>query len=260
MTPCCPSDLALEGYLFERTSSKYAPHVTACAPCRARVARMEEEGQQFLQYVYPATVGKVEEAAGGPRTSWKSWMLVLPIPAAAAMAALLVVVLSGGAPDPLVHEIDQTQIKGGGSGSLGLTVFLGAADGAQPIPEGGAIPTHSAIRFKVTPTKACWLWVVSVDAAGQVSRLYPTAGDAGAEIAQGGLLPGGAVLDGTSGPERVFAFCAPKPLAYATVERAVLGAVAQGEEAVRSAAVVPGLRDGTAQGSVLIEKKRQEAP
>ena len=258
MTARCPSDLALEGYLLERTSSKHAPHVGSCASCQARVARMEEEGQEFLQYVYPATVGKIEEAAGGRRAGWKRWMLVLPIPAAAAMAALLLVMRSGTAPEQLIPGPDgepQLQLKGGGPGSLGLTVFLGAAEGARPLAEGEAIPARSALRFKVTPTKACRLWLVSVDAAGQVSRLYPSTGDIGAEIAKGGPLPGGAVLDGSTGPERIFAFCTPKPVAFATVEQAVQRAVKHGERAVRSVEVVPGLPDGTAQGSVLIEKK-----
>ena len=255
MTPRCPSDLALEEYLLERTTSEHAAHVATCSTCRARVAEMEEEGQEFLQYVYPATVGKIEEAAAVRRAGWKRWMLVLPIPAAAAMAALLLVVRSGSAPELLIPEVEQTQVKGGGTGSLGLTVFLGAADGAQPIPDGAAIPMRSALRFKVTPTKACRVWLLSVDAAGQVSRLYPTAGDTGAEIARAGVLPGGAILDGASGPERIFAFCAAKPVAYATVERAVQRAVARGEEAVRAVAVVPGLPDGTAQGSVLVEKR-----
>src|SRR5919201_4289704 len=148
MSARCPSDLALEGYLLERTSSKHAPHVGSCATCQARVARMEEEGQQFLQYVYPATVGKIEEAAGGRRASWKRWMLVLPVPAAAAMAALLLVTRAGSGPEPLIPEVEQTQIKGGGPGSLGLTVFLGAAGGARPLAEGEAIPARSALRFK----------------------------------------------------------------------------------------------------------------
>ena len=255
MTPRCPLNLALEEYLLERTSSKYAPHVATCATCQARVARMEAEGQRFLQYVYPATVGKIEEAASGWRATWKRWMLLLPIPAAAVMAALLLVTGSGDAPEPLVPDVEQTQIKGGGQGSLGLTLFVGGANGARPIAEGEAIPAHSAIRFKVTPTKACRLWVVSVDGAGQVSRLFPSTGDVGAEIAKGGALPGGAVLDGSTGPERIFAFCTPKPVAYATVERAVQRAVASGPQAVRSVGIVPGLPDGTAQGSVLIEKK-----
>jgi hypothetical protein len=209
---------------------------------------MEEEGQQFLQYVYPATVGKIEEAAGGQRASWKRWMLLLPIPAAAAMAALLLVATPKG-PDE-----DYVGIKGGGPATLGLTVFLGAAEGSRPIADGEAVPASSALRFKVQPTKACRLWVVSVDATGQVSRIFPSAGDS-VEIVQGGELPGGAVLDGSTGPERIIAVCSKKPVAYATVEKAVRRAVARGAQGVRSVGVIPGLPDGTAQGSVLIEKK-----
>ena len=256
MTPQCPLDLALEGYLLERTSSKYASHVGGCADCQARVARMEKEGQQFLQYVYPATVGKIEEAAAGRRASWKRWMLVLPVPVAAVMTALLLVTRTSTAPEPLIPEVEQTQIKGGGRGSLLLSVFLGAADGARPVAEGEAVPTHSALRFKVTPNEVCRVWVVSVDATGQVSRLYPATGDSGAKITSGGALPGGAVLDGSTGPERIFAFCTPDSVPYATIERAVQAAVAHGEQAVRSVGVVPGLPKGMAQASVLVEKKR----
>jgi hypothetical protein len=255
MTPHCPLDLALEEYLLEQTFSKYAPHVGKCAACQARVARMEKEGQQFLQYVYPATLGKIEEAAAGRRASWRRWMLLLPLPVAAAMAALLLVTRPSTGPEPLVPELDQTQIKGGRPGSLLLSVFLGAADGARPVAEGEAIPTHSALRFKVTPKEVCRVWVVSVDATGQVSRLYPATGDSGAKITHGGALPGGAVLDGATGPERIFAFCTPDPVAYATVERAVQRAIARGEQAVRTVDVVPGLPNGTAQASVLVEKK-----
>jgi hypothetical protein len=248
MTPRCPSDLALEHYLLERTSSKFAPHVGACATCQSRVAEMEQEGQQFLQYVFPATVGKIEEAAGAKRASWKRWLVVLPVPVAAAMAALLLVLPSKGPDD------DYTGIKGG-SGSIGLTVFLGAVDGSRVVAGGEAIPASAALRFKVQPSKACSLWVVSVDATGQVSRLYPSAGDSGAQISTGGPLPGGAVLDGRSGPERIFAFCSPKPVSYAAVQKAVQRAVSPGEQGVRAAARVPGLPDGTSQDSVLIEKR-----
>jgi len=59
MTSRCPSDLALEGYLLDRQAAKVAPHVGSCAACQGRVAWMEQEGKDFLQYVYPATVAKV---------------------------------------------------------------------------------------------------------------------------------------------------------------------------------------------------------
>jgi hypothetical protein len=254
MTARCPSDLALEVYLLDRSASQLTPHVGACATCQSRVARMEQQGQEFLQYVFPATVGKIEEAAGERRSSWRRWLMLLPVPIAGAAAALLLVAHPATGPSPLGPDQSYVGIKGGGPSTLGLSVFLGAAEGAQLVKEGEPVPAASALRFKVQPTKPCSLWMVSVDAAGQISRLYPASGDAGAHLAQGGALPGGAVLDGRVGPERIFAVCTPAPLPFEQVERAVRGAVSQGEQGVRSAAFVPGFPDGTSQATMLIEK------
>jgi len=67
-------------------------------------------------------------------------------------------------------------------------------------------------------------------------------------------LPGGAVLDGKPGPERVIAICTPGPMYYAAVERAVQAAMARGETAVRGNRVIRGLPEGAAQASILLEK------
>jgi hypothetical protein len=253
MTSRCPSDLALESYLLDRQGAKAAPHVGSCAECQARIARMEQEGKDFLRYVFPATVAKVEEAARQRRPSWTRWVLLLPVPAAAAVAALLLV-QPGHAPESLGPPSDDAvQIKGGGG--LGLTVFLGAAEGAKALGEGEAVPAAAELRFKIQPTRACRLWVVSVDATGEVSRLYPATGEGGAEIAKGGPLPGGAVLDGRGGPERIFAVCSSAPLAYGDLKAAIQRAVSRGEQAVRANRVIPGLPDNTVQATVLIEKR-----
>jgi hypothetical protein len=255
MTARCPSDLALEVYLLDRATSKLSPHVGSCATCQSRVARMEQQGQEFLQYVFPATVGKIEEAAGEKRSHWRRWLMLAPVPLAGLAAALLLVAHPASGPSPLGPDESYIGIKGGSATSLGLSVFLGAAEGARLVNEGEPVPATSALRFKVQPTKACRLWMVSVDAAGQVSRLYPATGDEGAELSQGGALPGGAVLDGRSGPERIFAFCTPKPVKFAQVQRAVRNAVGPGANGVRATIVVPGFPDGTSQATMLIEKK-----
>src|ERR671939_350684 len=97
MIAICPSDLALEDVLLgDGVPSKYAPQVGSCAACQARLAQMEREGQEFLQYVFPATVRRVEEAAAGAHAGWMRWLRFLPVPAAAALVALLVVVARPG--------------------------------------------------------------------------------------------------------------------------------------------------------------------
>ena len=247
-----PSDLALEDYLMARERSKVAPHVGGCDTCRGRIAQMEREGQDFLQYVFPATVAKVEEAASrGARPAWMRWVYLVPLPVAG-LAAVLFVALSPGQKMTGPGE-DYIGVKGA-AGTLGLTVFLGAVEGARPLKGGEVVPLNSALRFSVSAAKECNLWVLSVDGTGEVSRLYPVSGDRAAALKRGGVLPGGAVLDGKPGPERIFAVCSAKELPYTTVERAAQGAVTPGEMAVRSVGVIPGLPDGTAQATVLLEK------
>jgi hypothetical protein len=248
-----PSDLALEGYLMERERSKVAPHVGACETCRGRIARMEREGQEFLQYVFPATVEKIEQAAErGKRPAWMRWAFLAPLPIAG-LAAALFIALSPGQQMTGPGE-DYIGTKGSGA-TLGLTVFLGALEGARPVKDGESVPAGAALRFSVRAARECNLWVLSVDGSGEVSRLFPSTGDRAAELKRGGALPGGAVLDGKPGPERIFAVCSPQLVPYRTVEQAAQAAVTRGEKSVRSIGVIPGLPDGTTQATVLIEKK-----
>jgi hypothetical protein len=174
----------------------------------------------------------------------RRWAFVIaPLSAAAAAVAI---VLATRAP------LDYVGTKGGG---LALTVFVQTADGARAAADGEAVPAGAALRFRVQPARPCKLWVVSVDAAGQVSRLYPAAGDEPAGITSPGPLPGGAILDGRPGPERVFAVCSEGPMPYPEVERAARAAAVGGDGALRSASGLGGLPARTAQATVLLEKR-----
>ncbi|HEX9052482.1 MAG TPA: DUF4384 domain-containing protein, partial [Anaeromyxobacter sp.] len=167
----------------------------------------------------------------------------LPLGAAAAAAVLLVL-----ARPPAGH----VGTKGGG---LGLSVFVSDGAAARAVTDGEAVPAGAAVRFQVRPARACRLWVVSVDGAGQVSRLFPPTGDSAAALETASTLPGGARLDGRAGPERIFAVCSPAPLLYADVERAAQASAAGGEGPLRAARALPGLPPGAAQATVLLEKR-----
>ena len=203
---------------------------------------MEAEGEHFRRFVFPATVDAVVEAAR-PARRW-NWFAAF-VPAAAAAAAGLLLFLSPAPPE------DYVGTKGG---ALGLTVFVGTPDGARVVPDGARIPATSALRFQVRSATPCRLWFVSVDATGQVSRLYPPRGDEGAEVGSEGPLPGGAVLDGRPGPERVFAVCTPQPVPLPDLEQAGRAAASGGEGGVRQARRLDGLPPGAFQASVLLEK------
>jgi hypothetical protein len=238
----CPSDLELERHLLGDAPPALELHVADCAACAARLAEMREEGEDFRREVFPATVDAVV-ARARPRPLSRPWVLAAAPLAAAAAAALFLL----GRPPP-----DYVGAKGG---ELSLAVFVQAPGGAQAAADGAAVPAGAAVRFQVRSARPCQLWVVSVDAEGLVSRLFPAGGDAPARIAEAGPLPGGAVLDGRAGPERIFAVCSDAPLALADVERAARGAAGGSDARVRAGGRLEGLPAGAAQATLLLEKR-----
>lgn len=239
------SEFALERFLLQPAAGTQS-HLDACARCAARLAEMKKQGDEFLQYVFPATVEKVEQAAERGLSRFRWFQLLAP--ASAAAAALMVLLLVKPAPMEIYGEK-------GGPGSIGLGVFLNGDGGARVAREGEEVAANAAIRFRIQPSAPCHLWIVSVDASGQVSRLFPTEGDGGALVATRYEVPGGAVLDGKPGPERVLAICTQAPIFYATLERIVQTAMARGEPAVRGNRAIGGLPEGTSQASILLEKR-----
>jgi len=263
-TARCPSDLALEGYLLDGGPARLGAHLSSCSSCAARLERMRAEGQSFLQYVYPATVERVQAEASRPAgiaaAPWGRALLARLLPGRrllhlSAAAALAVAILAAPSAWSSLHSPsdDYVGVKGARE-SLGLTVFLGTAQGARPVADGEVVPSTSALRFKVVPSQACHLWLFSLDDAAQLSLLYPAARDQGAPIARAGPLPGGAVLDGVAGRERIFAVCTLAPMPYARLEEAVHRAFPRGEADARALGVVPGMPEGTVQSSVLVKK------
>ena len=243
-----PSELAMEAYLLDPERSGLSGHLDDCHVCKARLARMEKEGEDFRRFVLPATLDKVLEASSGSRLRWTRWVMVA-VPAMAAAAAVAIAVRP--APRPAEPPPDYLGEKGG----LGLTVYTTTEKGTTDVPDGAKINPSAALRFSVRPgaTKPCHLWLVSVDEAGQVSRIYPTRGDKGAQITQKTPLPGGAVLDGKTGLERLYAVCSPEPIAYGQVESAVRASASP--ESIRKGTLLAGLPKGAAQAAVLLDKK-----
>ena len=237
-----PSELALEAYLLDRETSKVAPHVAGCEKCRARVARMEREGEDFRRFVLPATLDAVLEK-NAPRRR-KAWLWLVGIAPVAAAAALIISLRPAEPPEGYVGE------KGG----MSLVAYLGSPGGTKAVVDGQAVSPAAELRFSVAPRGRCNLWLVSVDESGQISRIYPTDGEGGAPVSKQGPLPGGAVLDGRAGLERFYAVCSPAPLRYEDLTKSVRAAV-QGLEAVRKGPGLPGLPKGTRQVTLLVEKR-----
>ena len=246
MTARCPSDLALEKHLLDPEASPQRAHVDGCAACQARLTEMRKQGEDFMRFVFPATVDAVEAAAEKPRFSLARWFA--PVPALAAAAAILVVLNPGQPPD------DYTGQKGG-AGGLGLTVFVKDAAGVKSIRDGAEVRADASLRFKVSSGKACRLWILSLDAEGEVSRLYPEEGTGGAPLAGVVEIPGGAVLDGKAGPERIYAVCTPQASKWKALGVQIKGTTGAGAAGVRAERQARGLPAGSVQDSLLLEKR-----
>jgi hypothetical protein len=244
MTPRCPSDLALELFMLQPERSPESGHVADCTSCASRLARMREEGDEFRQFVFPRTVEAVEDAMEKRRFRFH-WAFVLAPLGAAAAIALAVLVPSG---PPKDYEYG---VKGTG---MALAVYVNGSQGAAAVPDGAVVPATAALRFKVQPASDCWLWIISVDANGVVSQLYPPKG-AMPDRRAAGTVPGGAVLDGQPGPERIFALCAPSQTTTWAEVKAAASVALGGPERVRSARSLGGSLSGAKQASLLLEKK-----
>jgi len=242
----CPSDLELEAMLVG--AAPIAGHVRLCAACAARLSEMRRLGEEFDRDVFPRTVEAVIEGAAGRRRLVRPFVWAGPL---AAMAAALVLFFSRGVVPPGSY-------LGAKGPTLSLEGFVRTPGGARPVSEGEAVEAGAGLRFEIRAARTCQLWIVSTDSSGQVSVIYPPADPNGAQVPAGKpvALPGGAVLDGRSGPERFFAVCAPPgvPTDLASVDRAARS-VGPGEDRVRATRKLPEIPAEALQATLLVEKR-----
>jgi hypothetical protein len=254
----CPSDLELEALLLQGDHAPAPLHAAACPRCAARLEALRRLGEEFEREVFPATLEAVLARAPAPPRHARWRALAGPAFGLAGMAlaacAMVALVLKGPAPRPPAPAPGYVAQKGS---ALGLSVFAATATGPRALLSGEQVQAGAALRFQVRPAHRCRLWIISLDEAGQVSRLFPPGGDEGAEVPAAGApltVPGGAILDGRRGPERVFAVCAPSAaLCYDDVDRAARE-VGAGPEAVRRTTTLPGLPADALQATLLVEK------
>lgn len=237
----CYSDLKLEAFLLAPERSELAAHLEACLGCRERLDEMRHLEEEFRREVYPATVEAVVTSAR-PRSLFPRWAFVVaPLAAAAAAIAIFLAWPHRGSPE------------------MGLAIYASTGAGLRSIQDGAEVPANAALHFEVEPASPCCLWVLSVDATGDIVRLYPPKGDAKAEAivqpAARQRLPTVAVLDGRTGPQRIFAVCTKSPVPWGEVKGAAAINLKKGEDAVRSFRAIGNLPPGAVQSSVLLEKR-----
>ncbi|OLD36127.1 MAG: hypothetical protein AUI19_01545 [Myxococcales bacterium 13_1_40CM_2_68_15] len=218
-----PSELKLERHLLDPGRSSIAGHVAGCDRCRERLLEMEKQGEDFRRFVYPATLENVS------RRRWTPWRTLWFLAPAAGLAAVLLIARTGPTSDYI----------GTKGGALTLTAYVALPSGTRAVADGETVPASASLRFRVRTSQPCALTLLSVDAAGEVSKLYAQ------EVRDDVTLPGGVRLDGSAGPERFFAVCDP---GYDDVERAARRIA----PSVRQKNALPDVQGP--QASLLIEK------
>ena len=126
----CASEMALEAHLLDPGRSALGSHVEDCAACRAKLARMEREGEEFLRFVHPRTLDGLLTAREAPGRGWARLLgALVPVGGLAVAAAMFLL-----SPRP---PADYLGVKGT---ALSMQIWEGSDHGAREVADGDRVP------------------------------------------------------------------------------------------------------------------------
>lgn len=248
----------LRSLQFEEASEPQAQALRArmkhCEHCQSRLQTMAAEAQAFNASVNPgfesaAILQKLEAIeAQAPAPWWagfaKPWML-----AVGAMVALFAVIpLTQYNPEPG----PTVRLKGGG---VGLSMFVKDIDGVQPGQDGMHLEAGDQIQFRYDADGHEYLFIISVDARGVISSLYPEVPTHSIKVLAEGthVLTGSIILDEAVGPERIYAIFSTEALEFEDIDKAVKSGLGDNPDVV-ALQELPIEAEDVAQSSILIVK------
>lgn len=231
-----------------------------CADCRARYDRLAEAQAGFLDSVRPelesaAILARLEAPAAAPPSKlaarWYERLgggLVPALMAAVLLLAVAPVALDLGAPEP-----PTTRQKGGG---VGLVMFVKDGAGIHRGADGERLRQGDQVQFRYSAGGHRHLFVLSVDARGVLSPLYPEDPTESISVEAEGthVLEGSVILDDAVGPERIFAIFSDGPVTFGELDRAARDGLARAG-GVTGLSALPLERDDVEQATVLIVKE-----
>jgi hypothetical protein len=224
-------------------------HRIGCERCAALARELDGFRQDFATQTLPRTRAAVSQAVQRrpPRRWWSLAALLVPVAAAA------VFLLVPRAP-LAIHEEDPAVLAKGGT-ALGIVVRREGQIFAAP--SGTQVRPGDQIRFVLRSVTQRYALIASVDGAGRANIYVPYDGKESVAVSPGQRveLDGSIELDGTLGPERIFALLSRTPLTAEAVRKSLAAIGAGGAESIRNTAAlaVP----AEAQASVLLEKVAQ---
>jgi Putative zinc-finger len=206
---------------------RVATHLSGCESCRALLQQIEQDqadyaelGQEHYNVAWRHAVTQTTEASDAQQARRRPlfpllWKVLLPVAAAALVAALLV-------PRLMTPPPRQPQYKGY-KGGLSLQIIAKRKDRQFVVADNQRLCPGDALRFSVTAAgHKSHLVVVSLDRANTLSTFYPNETTPPDLLARSGqtvkltgpgrhVLPGSIILDRSQGREVIVILAAPKP-------------------------------------------------
>jgi anti-sigma factor RsiW len=234
------------GELSDIENARIRNHTETCAHCQTALFEFAADRRAIHTAVpFAALERRLEARPTAFPTRWRRAALGLLIPAAAALAAI-VLIPRGGA--DRASSTPGVRTKGGGP-SLDFVVKSGAQqhDGH----DGEKLQAGDALRFRYSAAGLPYVLIVGVDSDGKVFP-YLSEGDRSARAESGSALaPNSVVLDGDPRPERVFAIYSKDPVAVDEVAPAIHDVLQMAHGRIDAVSTLPGF---PAQASLLLNK------
>jgi hypothetical protein len=233
--------------LDQRSADAARSHLAGCDRCRGIDEALGRDHREFQHDIKPrmAPALRTRLSRVGVRRRRREWTLA----ASAGLSLLVVGALALFLKRP---ELSDVVAKGGGQ----LTMFARRGQDVRRVRDGDPLRPGDAVRFRINPGEASYVLIASLDAAGKSTIYVPAGGALSVAVKSGAWweAPGSVVLDGTTGPERIYALFSERPLPAARVDQALAEVARGGAAAIRSTARLP--LDAVDQASLLIEKVR----
>jgi hypothetical protein len=227
-----PSELELHrlvlGDLSPLRATPLEAHTAGCVTCGRALADLRAAHASFDRQVQPRTAPALlaRSRISWPRLRRPLWLI--PIPAVA------LVLLGVGLQNTGRGRWDGPAVRAKGpvhEGQPALELFVRRGEQVFGVVSGGELKPGDAVRFVVHHrAPLAHLLIVGVGAGGRVTVYHPFGDTASAPLPPGPgriELAGSVVLDGSVGPERLFALFGRRPFQLQSVASA-LATVAQG--------------------------------
>jgi hypothetical protein len=213
-TERCPSrlrfDRLLAGELEAAQAQQLEQHARCCPRCRPLLDQLRR-GHAAFPTALPDNIAqrvREHEHAGRDRP-WLAWST----PALAAAALLLALAAWPARPQP-----DSVRTKGGPR----LSFYILHDGAVRPGTDGERVQPGDRLEFAYSSERDAFLAIVSIDAARKASAYYEQDGRAARIGASSrAVLDRSTLLDGTLGPETIYALVCAEPIAVTPLLQAL---------------------------------------